>query len=118
MKLFSALSSSEHRDLSAAKAEFSERFLGFGVAAQAAGRPRGALSSTRPTQNVVGVGIDEKYVDGVPTGVPAVKFLVKSKLLPSAVLKKDQLPKSAAGFETDVEEVGLIVPHGKKRMRA
>jgi hypothetical protein len=117
MKLFSAMSSSERNDLAKAKAEQSKRFLGGGMTALAAERPRGALASTRPTQNVVGVGIDEKYVDDVPTGIPAVKFLVKSKFLPSAVPKKDLLPKSVAGFETDVEEVGLIVPQGKTRAR-
>jgi hypothetical protein len=112
------MSSSEQNDLAKAKAELSKRFLGGGVRALAAGRPRGALTSARPTQNVVGVGIDEKYVDGVPTGIPAVKFLVRSKLLPSTIPKKDLLPKSAAGFETDVEEVGLIVPQRKTRAAA
>jgi hypothetical protein len=117
MKLFSAMSSSERDGLAKAKADLSKRFLLRGTTALSAVRPRGAMGSTRPTHNVVGVGIDEKYVDGVPTGVPAVKFLVKSKLPTGAVPKKDMLPKMAGGFETDVEEVGLIVPQVKASTR-
>lgn len=115
MKIFSAMSSSEHGDLVKAKAELSKRFLGVAATPQGAVLPLGAMTTSKPSQNVVGVGIDEKISDGVPTGVLAVKFLVKTKFATSAVPKKDQLPKSIAGFETDVEEVGLIVPQAKKK---
>jgi len=102
-------------DLAEAKAEMSARFLrpqaGIRTEAYAA---RAAAAAT-PVQNVVGVGIDEKFTDGVPTGVLAVKFLVKHKLPLSTILKNELLPKSAAGYATDVEEVGLIVPQAKQQ---
>ena len=73
-----------------------------------------AATATAKTHNVVGVGIDEKYVDGIPTGVNVVKFLVKSKTPESTLTKSELLPKSVGGFETDVEEVGNIVAFAKK----
>jgi hypothetical protein len=66
------------------------------------------------THNVVGVGIDEKYVDGVPTGISAIKFLVRSKVPLAAVSAREKLPETVDGIPTDVEEVGLIVPQASK----
>lgn len=113
-KLFTALTATQHSDLSKAKAEASKRFLQTAAIGRAGARAFRALSTSRPQLNVVGVGIDEKFVDGVPTGIPVVKFLVKQKLLPSSISKKDLLPKTLAGFETDVEEVGLIIPQARR----
>jgi hypothetical protein len=56
-------------------------------------------------------------VDGIPTGVSAVKFLVRSKLPLTAVSKKEKLPQSVNGIPTDVEEVGVIVPLARKAAR-
>jgi hypothetical protein len=117
MKLFTALSATERTDLGKAKSDMSKRYLG-ASGVMAGVRALGALSASKPQHNVVGVGIDEKYVDGVPTGVSSVKFLVKNKLPLSSISKKDLLPKAVAGFPTDVEETGLIVPQQKKKKQA
>lgn len=113
-KLFTALSKTELSDLARAKAEMSAAFLKPSAAPLSARAFRAAAAKVK-TQNVVGVGIDEKYVDGIPTGVRAVKFLVKTKAPPSSVLKSEMLPKSVAGVATDVEEVGNIVPFAKRQ---
>lgn len=113
--LFSALSKSEMSDLSQAKTAMSARFLGGRTGGfRGVARAFRAEASAVKTHNVVGVGIDEKYVDGVPTGVNAVKFLVRSKTPASSLSNAEKLPESVAGIPTDVEEVGLIVPLAKK----
>lgn len=116
MKLFSALSTREASDLAKVKAEVSKRHLGVTATRRAGPRAFRALSASKPQHNVVGVGIDEKYVDGIPTGVPSLKFLVIKKLPPSSITRKDLLPKALSGFPTDVEEVGLIIPHEKRSL--
>jgi len=118
--IYTTLSSSDRSALLKAKADMSKRYLSLesapvqGVRAfqAAAYSARQAIAS-----NVVGVGVDEKYVDDKPTGVPGVKFLVRSKLPKSLVTRSEMLPASIAGFATDVEEVGLIVPHAKARKK-
>jgi hypothetical protein len=109
--LITALSAGERSDLMQAKAEMSLRFLRGAAPAVAAGvravRPTADLA---PRQNVVGVGVDEKYVNGVPVGIPVVKFLVRTKVPPSALAKRELLPARVDGFETDVEETGPILP--------
>jgi hypothetical protein len=112
--LFSALSKSEVSDLSQAKTAMSARFLGGRVGVRGLTRAFRAEASAVKTHNVVGVGIDEKYVDGVPTGINAIKFLVRSKASLSTLSKKEKLPEFVDGIPTDVEEVGLIVPLAKK----
>lgn len=113
-KLFTALSKSEISDLVEAKSQMSSAFLRPSVAPLGV-RAFRALAATAKTQNVVGVGIDEKYVNGAPTGIKAVKFLVKSKAPPSSVLKSQMLPKSVNGIVTDVEEVVSLVPFAAKK---
>jgi hypothetical protein len=77
-----------------------------------------AAVSPAPERNVVGVGVDEKYVNDTPTGVACLKFLVKRKF-PAAELTAGQaLPASVAGLPTDVEEVGVLVPYAKARAKA
>ena len=59
--------------------------------------------------NVVGVAIGEKVVKGqVVPGKEVIKVLVTRKV-PESQLKPDQvIPKTLEGYETDVEEVGII----------
>jgi hypothetical protein len=113
-KLFSELTDSEISDLSKAKSETTARFLSGGIRVQGATRSLRAQPAAKFTQNVVGVGIDEKYVENVPTGISCIKFLVRSKMPLSALSRRDKLPESIDGIPTDVEEVGLIVPFKKK----
>ena len=114
-KLFTAMSKTQLNDLAKAKADISAMFLKPAATVAFAARAFRAAVATAKTHNVVGVGVDEKYVDGVPTGIKAIKFLVKTKVSPSSLMKSEMLPKSVAGFETDVEEVGEIVPLAKKK---
>lgn len=58
--------------------------------------------------NVVGVGIGEKYVDGMPTGQMAVKIFVKEKLSASDVSAEALVPQSLGGIQTDVDAVGEV----------
>lgn len=113
-KLFSELTKSETSDLSEAKSEMSARFLVGQPVVRGMARAFRAAGTSAATHNVVGVGIDEKYVDGVPTGVSAIKFLVRTKVKPSALSSREKLPASINGIPTDVEEVGLIVPLARK----
>jgi len=59
--------------------------------------------------NVVGVAIGEKVVKGqVVPGKEVIKVLVTRKV-PESQLKPDQvIPKTLEGYETDVEEIGII----------
>jgi hypothetical protein len=114
-KLITSLSGSEFADLVGVKSDLSHRYLKAAAPAVAVGaRALREATDLAPRQNVVGVGVDEKYVDGVPTGVPVVKFLVRSKVAASALTKRELLPARVDGFETDVEETGPIVPQAKK----
>jgi len=109
-RFFSSLSKSELKDLYSVKSEISSKYLIGGIRAEGASRSLRATPFTAATQNVVGVGIDEKFSDGASTGIAAVKFLVRSKLPLSALSKSEQLPSMVNGYPTDIEEVGLIVP--------
>src|SRR5262245_13050572 len=81
VKLFSGLSKSEQADMAEAKTAMSARFLGRppGMKKPAVALRAAAAAVSVATHNVVGVGIDEKYVDGIPTGIHAIKFLVRTK---------------------------------------
>ena len=118
IELFTALSSSARKALLGAKEEMSKKYLALDSAPMPGARAFRAFASSAKNaaaSNVVGVGVDEKYVDGMPTGVQVVKFLVKSKLPKSSLSKAEILPTSVQGIDTDVEEVGLIVPVAKRR---
>src|SRR6266446_6778228 len=69
-----------------------------------------AISAEEPysSANVVGVGIGEKVINGVPTGQLAVKVLVKEKKPESRVASEALVPQSLGGVTTDVEETGEI----------
>jgi hypothetical protein len=117
-RLFTALSTSERKTLMSAKNEMSQKYLSLASAPLHGARAFGAFASSAKTataSNVVGVGVDEKYVDGLPTGVHVVKFLVKKKLPKSSLSKAETLPTSFNGTDTDVEEVGLIVPFARTK---
>jgi hypothetical protein len=59
--------------------------------------------------NVVGVAIGKKVVKGrVVPGKEVIKVFVTQKV-PESQLKPDQvIPKTLEGYETDVEEIGII----------
>jgi hypothetical protein len=118
MKPIATLSRRELSDLRSVKSKLSARYL-HADAPAAALRARALRTAhdLSPQRNVVGVGIDEKYVAGIPTGVPVVKFLVRSKVAPSALSRGERLPSTVDGFPTDVEETGPIVPQAKRSCR-
>jgi hypothetical protein len=102
-------------DLLAAKKSCSAKFL-------AAARPSGfralaAASAAHPTQNVMGVGVGEKLTDGKPTGVMAIKFLVRRKYAKEALASSEMLPSAIDGLPTDVEEVGIFRAFAKKKQK-
>jgi hypothetical protein len=115
---FAALPRAARADLTRAKSAMSARYLRGQVAVRGLARTLRAAPASARTQNVVGVGVDEKYVGGVPCGVTVVKFLVRIKLAPSALTAREKLPTFIDGIPTDVEEVGLIVPQKKKTRAA
>jgi len=58
--------------------------------------------------NMVGVGIGEKVVDGIPTGQPALKVFVKEKLSVEQVSSEALVPQTMGGVPTDVDATGEI----------
>ena len=52
--------------------------------------------------NVTGVGIGEK------AGNPAIKVFVTRKAPESTLRPEDVVPKTLDGYQTDVEEIGVI----------
>jgi hypothetical protein len=59
-------------------------------------------------ENVVGVGVGEKTVDGVPTGEVAVKVFVKEKLNREDVAAEALVPQTVGGVTTDVDATGEV----------
>jgi hypothetical protein len=104
--VFVEASSQKLSDLRAAKREWSRRLLQ--PSKMKAARALSAPASPAPSQNVVGVGIGEKIIDGKPTGIMAVKFLVRVKYPENQVDKQSQLPETIDGLPVDVEQVGLF----------
>jgi hypothetical protein len=89
-----------------AKQEWSQRLLRPAPAATM--RAFAAAISPAPEENVVGVGIGEKIVDGKPTGIKAIKFLVRRKFAEDQVGAGHLLPGSVNGLPVDVEQVGIL----------
>lgn len=58
--------------------------------------------------NIVGIGIGEKYVDGLPTNQLAVKVFVKEKLSESDISSEALVPQTLGGVVTDVDATGEI----------
>lgn len=97
-------SEDEFRSISQARDEIEKKYLrepGEAAAAAAADGPAGF-------GNVVGVGIGEKEVDGMPTGQLAVKVLVKEKLNPDEVSSEALIPQAVGGVATDVDVTGDV----------
>ena len=117
------------RDFREAKRAWSERLLlspqaapvALGAARRAGAHAMAAAVRATPARrndNVVGVGIAEKWVKGKPTGVLAVKFFVKSKFPTGAVARGLVLPKTIDGLPVDVEETGTLRAFAKRSKRA
>ncbi len=116
------------RDFRDAKRAWSERLLLVAEAAPVvlgATRRAGAhavartvrATPARRNENVVGVGIAEKTVDGKPTGVMAVTFFVRTKFPTGAVTRAMTLPKNIDGLPVDVEEAGTFRAFAKRGKR-
>lgn len=112
-KFFDGFSKSSMKAYAEIKSAMTARYLTGGARPKGMSRSFRAEAINAATHNVVGIGIDEKYVEGVPTGMASVKFLVRTKLEKSALSNKAMIPASVDGLATDVEEVGLIVPFAK-----
>ena len=99
-------STKEVKDLVAAKNSLSEELL------RKKGVQRFSAMSTAtspaPSDNLVGVGIGEKIVDGRHTGVMCIKLLVRFKYGEDQLSSADRLPKTINGLPTDVEQVGTF----------
>jgi hypothetical protein len=91
--------------LRAAKRAMTEEHLGRAPRTRHGQR---SAASPIPASNVVGVGIGEKHVAGRPTGVLAVKFLVRVKYPLGEVPDAHQLPADLDGLPVDVEQVGTF----------
>ena len=106
LQVFAAASVRDLEPYRSAKREWSQRLLGPAVRAQGA---RALTAATpAPQQNVVGVGIGEKIVDGNATGIRCLKFLVRAKYPESQILPTNLLPNEVHGLPVDVEEVGTF----------
>ena len=64
------------------------------------------LMNERSLANVVGVGAGVKWCNGEPTGEPALIALVSHKMAKDELNEGDIVPKTLAGMQTDVLEVG------------
>ena len=90
-------------DLGTIKSEWSRKLLPVGFVAS---------SATHAAQdNVVGVGIGRKIVNGRATNDVTLKFLVRRKLTKGLLSNAEVLPSNIDGIDTDVEEIGSIVKH-------
>ncbi|MBM3767331.1 MAG: hypothetical protein FJW32_18230 [Acidobacteria bacterium] len=63
-------------------------------------------AATQPTQNVVGVGVGTKYVDGKETKTQCIRFYVANKIHKDALTAKALLPSEIDGIPTDVIVTG------------
>src|SRR5271165_5579006 len=114
----SAIHSTDLKDLTAAKSEWSKRLFPAPKKAAAkyadspitAARALVRAVSPVPTNNVMGIGVGEKISSGSHTGVWAVKFFVRRKYPEAQLESKHRLPKSINGLAVDVEETGLFRP--------
>ena len=104
-----------------AKAEAVSRFLR--PAARTMAFSAFAVTTTDPQENVVGVGIGPKLVDGKLAAANSVRIYVERKLPKSVIPKSMLLPRSISGVPVDVVETGRFtkqpaaVPVEKTRLR-
>lgn len=72
----------------------------------------------RGASNVVGMGVGVKWIDGQPTGEPALIVLVTHKLPRDAVSKKDLVPAKLQEMQTDVLAIGYPFAGGGEPLDA
>ncbi|MCC6539233.1 MAG: hypothetical protein IT162_16900 [Bryobacterales bacterium] len=65
-----------------------------------------AASTTQPTENVVGIGVGTKFVDGKETPTQCIRFYVAAKIHKDNLTAKAQLPAAIDGIPTDVIVTG------------
>src|SRR6478735_206444 len=92
-------------DLLRAKANAVEQLL---RPSRAATLPVAFAASSLPEDNVVGVGIGPKLVNGKATNAVCIRLYVASKLPLTAVSKKNRLPAAFNGIVTDVVQIGRL----------
>jgi hypothetical protein len=101
-----------------AKSAAVERFLGSGKAFEGL---TALAASTRPTHNVVGVGVGPKVKGGVLTTRHCIRIYVERKVPESSMPREFLIPKTIGGVPTDVIESGrfyaLSTPIAQKRLR-
>lgn len=91
-------------DLLALKKALSKRYLA--KATTEAVTTFAAAASVKPAQNVVGVGIGTKFVEGEETSTKCVRFYVAQKIGEAALSARQVLPSSVDGIPTDVIVTG------------
>ena len=99
-----AASDDEYRSLVRAQEAIEKRYLLEPAAAVAAAASEGPAG----LGNIVGAGIGEKLIDGMPTGQLAVKVLVKEKLSQHEISTEALVPESIDDVPTDVDPVGDV----------
>lgn len=99
-----AKSKKEAQVLQAARALAEQQFLlPLAEKAQAA-----AVDGVSGLGNIVGIGIGEKEVDGIPTNQLCVQIFIKEKLSLEDVREEARIPKEINGVPTDVIVVGDV----------
>lgn len=92
-------------DLEAARAELEDKLL-LSVQNQAMAAESG--TDNQSFENIVGVGISEKLVDGVETGEKCVTVYVVAKAPRRDVAQEAFVPSDVAGVPTDVVAIGEL----------
>lgn len=103
-----AASEEQMNDLVEAKRLWSRQLLLSASDTPRTFRAMEAIESPEPERNVVGIGIGEKIVEGMPVGILAVKFLVRRKYPKYELEREDLLPVNIDGLPVDIEEVGTF----------
>jgi hypothetical protein len=67
--------------------------------------------TANPEDNVVGVGIGRRMMDGAPSETYTIVFLVEHKVIESAIPAGQRLPSSVGGIPTAVIETGRFRQH-------
>lgn len=119
---FPAFSADSFTDLRQAKKEWSQKLIaGESVTTFSASSSKNKIVSPKPNQNVVGVGIGEKFTEGAFEGVLAVKFFVRVKYPKDQLSKSELLPETIDGLPVDVEQTGtfraLAMPDPRQKIR-
>jgi len=68
-----------------------------------------SVRTFKKKQNVNGVAVGHKIVNGKDTGELCVTVLVTKKIAQSQLLRKNLIPQTVDGIPTDVKEVGNII---------